>query len=79
MIIILLGPPGSGKGTQAKFIKNTLKNLDKNDLVLMLISGGGSALLPFPVNEISLKDKILTNKLLLSLSLIHISEPTRPY
>ena len=50
----------------AKFIKNTLKNLDKDDLVLMLISGGGSALLPFPVNEISLKDKILTNKLLLS-------------
>ena len=50
----------------AKFIKNTLKNLDKDDLVLMLISGGGSALLPLPVNEISLKDKILTNKLLLS-------------
>ena len=58
--------PDSNGLKAAKFIKNTLKNLDKDDLVLMLISGGGSALLPFPVNEVSLKDKILTNKLLLS-------------
>ena len=58
--------PNSNGLKAAKFIKNTLKNLTKDDLVLMLISGGGSALLPFPVNEVSLKDKILTNKLLLS-------------
>jgi len=58
--------PNSNGLKAAKFIKNTLKDLNKDDLVLMLISGGGSALLPFPVNDISLKDKILTNKLLLS-------------
>ncbi len=58
--------PNSNGLKAAKFIKNTLKNLTKDDLVLMLISGGGSALLPFPVNEVSLKDKILTNKLLLN-------------
>tara|TARA_A100001011_G_scaffold359730_1_gene406459 strand:+ start:311 stop:1678 length:1368 start_codon:yes stop_codon:yes gene_type:complete len=58
--------PNSNGLKAAKFIKNTLKNLDKDDLVLMLISGGGSALLPFPVSEVSLKDKILTNKILLS-------------
>ena len=58
--------PNSNGLKAAKFIKKTLKNLTKDDLVLMLISGGGSALLPFPVNEVSLKDKILTNKLLLS-------------
>jgi glycerate 2-kinase len=57
--------PNSNGLKAAKFIKKTLKNLTKDDLVLMLISGGGSALLPFPVNEVSLKDKILTNKLLL--------------
>ena len=37
--------PNSNGLKAAKFIKNTLKNLDKDDLVLMLISGGGSALL----------------------------------
>ena len=58
--------PNSNGLKAAKFIKNSLKNLTKDDLILMLISGGGSALLPFPVNEITLKDKILTNKLLLS-------------
>jgi glycerate 2-kinase len=58
--------PNSNGLKAAKFIKNTLKNLNKDDLVLMLISGGGSALLPFPVNEVSLKDKVLTNKLLLN-------------
>ncbi len=58
--------PNSNGLKAAKFVKNTLKNLEKDDLVLMLISGGGSALLPLPVDEISLNDKIFTNKLLLN-------------
>ncbi len=49
----------------ARFIKKTVKNLFSNDLVIVLISGGGSALLPLPVSNISLKDKIETNKVLL--------------
>jgi glycerate-2-kinase len=51
------------KGTEE--IISLLKNADKNTLVLCLISGGGSALLVSPVNEISLEEKIgLTNTLL---------------
>ena len=42
-----------------------MKNLFSNDLVIVLISGGGSALFPLPVSNISLKDKIETNKVLL--------------
>jgi len=38
----------------------------KNDLVLCLISGGGSALLPLPCNRLTLKDKQETIKKLLS-------------
>ena len=33
----------------AKYIKKYLANSDNNDLVLVLLSGGGSALLPYPV------------------------------
>jgi glycerate 2-kinase len=32
-------------------------SINKNDLVISLISGGGSALMPCPVDEITLKDK----------------------
>ena len=38
---------------------------NKNDLVLVLLSGGGSALLPYPVEGLSLQDKILINKQLI--------------
>ncbi len=41
-----------------------LENLQQNDFVLFLISGGGSALVSLP-DGISLKDKIKTNELLL--------------
>ncbi|MCJ7774465.1 MAG: glycerate kinase [Desulfobacterales bacterium] len=50
----------------ANEILNLVKKARKNDLVICLISGGGSALLSLPVNEISLKDKQETNKVLLN-------------
>ena len=40
-------------------------SIDKNDLVICLISGGGSALMPCPVDEITLKDKQQMTKLLI--------------
>jgi glycerate 2-kinase len=36
------------------------------ELVLVLVSGGGSALIPYPVDPVSLPDKILTTDLLLA-------------
>ena len=42
----------------SKFVKEYLKDSTRNDLVLIFISGGGSALLPLPVKEISLNEKI---------------------
>ncbi|SJM92547.1 glycerate kinase type-2 family protein [Crenothrix polyspora] len=38
----------------------------KDELVLVLISGGGSALLPYPVKTVSLQDKIAATDLLLA-------------
>jgi glycerate 2-kinase len=38
----------------------------KGELVLVLVSGGGSALIPCPVNSISLQEKIATTELLLA-------------
>ena len=47
------------------FLENYLGKLEKNDLVLIFISGGGSALAPYPVDGISLQEKIIINKILL--------------
>ena len=47
------------------FLENYLDKLEKNDLVLIFISGGGSALAPYPVDGISLEEKIVINKILL--------------
>ncbi|WP_457550565.1 glycerate kinase type-2 family protein, partial [Archaeoglobus sp.] len=41
------------------------KKVDKDDLQIVLISGGGSALFTLPEYKISLEDKIKTNELLL--------------
>ncbi len=41
------------------------KKVRENDILLVLISGGGSALFTLPENGISLEDKIRTNELLL--------------
>lgn len=50
----------------ARAIFNILDKADAMDLVICLISGGGSALLPFPVDGISLAEKQQTTSLLLS-------------
>ncbi len=41
-------------------------SINENDLILCLISGGGSALMPYPVEEIDLADKQKITELLLS-------------
>ena len=41
-------------------------SINENDLVICLISGGGSALMPYPVDEVSLEDKQRITELLLS-------------
>lgn len=50
----------------AKKIAQIAKNAKFGELVLVLISGGGSALIPFPVDSITLEEKIATTNLLLS-------------
>jgi hydroxypyruvate reductase len=49
----------------AKKIQNLLKESGPNDLVIFLLSGGGSALLPFPAEGIELKEKQEVTQLLL--------------
>jgi len=48
----------------SKKIINILKNANKDDLVIVLMSGGGSALLPLPSEGISLTDLKFISKLL---------------
>ena len=49
----------------AKKIRNLLKESGPDDLVIFLLSGGGSALLSLPVNGITLKEKQAVTQLLL--------------
>ena len=50
----------------ASAILNFSKNVGKDDLILCLISGGGSALMPLPCDGLTLEDKQDTIKILLS-------------
>jgi glycerate 2-kinase len=50
---------------EAMLALKTRYSIDRNDLVLCLISGGGSALMPCPVEGISLADKQAMTRLLL--------------
>ncbi len=50
----------------AQQIAQKVREAKSGELVLVLISGGGSALIPAPPSPISLADKITTTKLLLS-------------
>ncbi|MDD2759847.1 MAG: glycerate kinase [Methylomonas sp.] len=52
--------------TAAKKIADRVNRAAKNELVLALISGGGSAMLPYPVDGVSLDDKVATTRLLLA-------------
>jgi hydroxypyruvate reductase len=49
----------------AREIVARVQGLDHDDLVLCLISGGGSALLPLPIEGLTLEDKQAVNKALL--------------
>lgn len=52
----------------AEEVFNFVKNLKEDDILIFLLSGGGSALLPLPKDGITLDDKIKVTKLLLSCS-----------
>jgi len=68
--LIEAGHPLPDKNGQrgAAEILNLAKGAQKDDLVLCLISGGGSALLPLPFPGLNLKDKQETIKVLLACS-----------
>ena len=50
----------------AQRMLDAVKNLSEDDLVLCLISGGGSALLPLPAPGLGLDDKQAVNRMLLT-------------
>jgi glycerate-2-kinase len=49
----------------AKKIAEQAQKAQQDELVLVLISGGGSSLIPYPVDNITLEQKIITTELLL--------------
>jgi glycerate 2-kinase len=58
-------PDAAGEAA-AREIMAAARDAGPNDLVLSLISGGGSALMPLPVPPLTLEDKITINKRLLA-------------
>lgn len=50
----------------AQRVAECADSAEEGDLVLVLVSGGGSALVPFPPDSISLEDKIATTRVLLA-------------
>lgn len=60
-------PIPNDKGYQAaQHIIRHLTTLDEDNHVVLLLSGGGSALTPAPIDGLSLNDKILVNQLLIT-------------
>ncbi|MRV70884.1 DUF4147 domain-containing protein [Duganella sp. FT92W] len=57
-------PDGAGRAAAARMLA-MVQGLTEDDLVLCLISGGGSALLALPADGITLEDKQAVNKALL--------------
>ncbi len=64
--VICAGHPYPDKAgmTGAKYILEIAEKAEKSDLVFVLISGGGSAMMPMPAGKIKLEDKAEINKLL---------------
>jgi glycerate 2-kinase len=50
----------------ARLCAKAAQDAKQGELVLVLVSGGGSALIPYPVDSVSLQEKILTTDLLLA-------------
>ena len=50
----------------AQVIAERVQNAQQNELVLVLVSGGGSALIPYPAGKITLQEKIAATDLLLA-------------
>ncbi|MDO9424603.1 MAG: glycerate kinase [Methylobacter sp.] len=50
----------------AQIIADRVRNAKENELVLVLVSGGGSALIPYPAGQITLQEKIAATDLLLA-------------
>ena len=58
--------PDAGGLAGARAVAASAQGAVAGELVLVLVSGGGSALLPYPPERISLEDKIATTELLLA-------------
>ncbi len=58
--------PGEAGFNAAKQCAEVAKRAKAGELVLVLVSGGGSALIPYPVESVSLAEKIRTTDLLLA-------------
>jgi hydroxypyruvate reductase len=50
----------------AQIIADRVRNAQQNELVLVLVSGGGSALITYPAGRLTLQEKIVTTDLLLA-------------
>lgn len=74
MIIILLGPPGSGKGTQAKFIKNKLSipHLSTGDMLRKAVQQ--KTLLGKKVKDIMANGELVSDQLVLEIIVDRISQ-----
>ena len=58
--------PDANGVAAAKAVADLAESAEEGELVLVLISGGGSALLPYPAEGITLEDKIAATNLLLA-------------
>lgn len=58
--------PDENGAKAAQYVADLLRQSNAHDHVLAMISGGGSALLPAPVEGVSLDDKVMTSDILLN-------------